>query len=261
MSPAETCRRAGRRGRRRRQRPAAARGPRPVQDVRRRDRARRRPPPARARARSTRWSGQNGSGKSTLIKLISGVYRADPGARSSSTATTSDRRSTPAACTTTGLAFVHQDLGLVHDLTVRENVRVGRTRHQPLDAPHRQGRRPRRRADAPSSSSACRSTPRPRVAALTPSERVAVAVARALQERAEGSGVIVFDESSRAIPHEALPAFYDMVRFLAEPGHVGAVRQPRPQGGPRRSATGSPRCATAGSSRPACRRPSWTRPP
>jgi ribose transport system ATP-binding protein len=56
------------------------------------------------------------------------------------------------------------------------------------------------------------------VSSLPPSERVAVAVARALQERAEGSGVIVFDESSRAIPHESLPAFYDMVRFLAAQG-------------------------------------------
>ena len=45
-----------------------------------------------------------------------------------------------------------------------------------------------------------------------------MAVARALQDREDGSGVIVFDESSRAIPHEALPAFYDMVRFLADQG-------------------------------------------
>ncbi len=30
--------------------------------------------------------------------------------------------------------------------------------------------------------------------------------------------MIVFDESSRAIPHEALPAFHDMVRFLAAQG-------------------------------------------
>ena len=53
---------------------------------------------------------------------------------------------------------------------------------------------------------------------LAPSQRAAVAVARALQERALGKGVIVFDESSRAIPHEALPAFYDMVRLLASEG-------------------------------------------
>ena len=43
-------------------------------------------------------------------------------------------------------------------------------------------------------------------------------MARALQDREVGHGVIVFDESSRAIPHEALPAFYDMVRALAAQG-------------------------------------------
>ena len=101
---------------------------------------------------------------------------------------------------------------------MRENVRVGRnavnrwTRRIDKDADRAAVRADLRR------SSACRSTPRRRVASLTPSERVAVAVARALQEREEGSGVIVFDESSRAIPHESLPAFYEMVRFLADHG-------------------------------------------
>ena len=116
-----------------------------------------------------------------------------------------------------GLAFVHQDLGLVPDLSVRENVRVG------LNAVGRFTRRVDKAADR----AAVRQTfeflgvpidPEATVASLTPSERVAVAVARALQEREDGSGVIVFDESSRAIPHEALPAFYDMVRFLADQG-------------------------------------------
>src|SRR5690606_824188 len=89
-----------------------------------------------------------------------------------------------------GLAFVHQDLGLVHDLTVRENVRVGR------NAVNRWTRRIDKEADR---AAVARTfaflglpiDPEATVASLTPSERVAVAVARALQEREEGSGVIV----------------------------------------------------------------------
>ena len=161
--------------------------------------------------------GQNGSGKSTLIKLISGVYRADPGGE---VLVDGEHLGPPIHAGRLhhqGLAFVHQALGLVHDLTVRENVRVGR------NAVSRFTRRIDRAADR----AAVQATfdflgvpidPEARVASLSPSERVAVAVARALQEREEGSGVIVFDESSRAIPHEALPAFYDMVRFLAAQG-------------------------------------------
>jgi ribose transport system ATP-binding protein len=160
--------------------------------------------------------GQNGSGKSTLIKLISGVYAAERGGR----ILVDGRHLGPPVHAGRlhhdGLAFVHQDLGLVGDLSVRENVRVGRHATKGLAF-----------IDKAADREACRCTfeflgvaidLEARVADLLPSEKVAVAVARALQERAEGSGVIVFDESSRAIPHEALPGFYDMVRLLASQG-------------------------------------------
>jgi len=70
--------------------------------------------------------GQNGSGKSTLIKLISGVYRPDPGG---DIWVDGQRIGPPVRgdqLHLNGVSFVHQDLGLVSDLTVRENVRVGR---------------------------------------------------------------------------------------------------------------------------------------
>ncbi|GAA1641041.1 sugar ABC transporter ATP-binding protein [Georgenia ruanii] len=161
--------------------------------------------------------GQNGSGKSTLIKLISGVYRADPGGEILVDGARVGPPVHPGRLHEEGLSFVHQDLGLVADLSVRENVRVGR----------HSTRRFTRWIDKARDREAVRQTfeflgldiaPEARVAALPPSERVAVAVARALQDREAGSGVIVFDESSRAIPREALPAFYAMIRFLADQG-------------------------------------------
>jgi ribose transport system ATP-binding protein len=162
--------------------------------------------------------GQNGSGKSTLIKLVSGVYGADPGA---DILLDGERIGPPIdgkGLHGQGLSFVHQDLGLVADLTVRENVRVGR------HSVNRLSRWINTRKDA----EAVRATfeflgiddidPSARVSTLPPSGRVAVAIARALQDRKPGTGVIVFDESSRAIPHEALPGFYDMLRLLARQG-------------------------------------------
>ncbi len=201
--------------------------------------------------------GQNGSGKSTLIKLISGVYRADQGGE---ILVDGEHLGPPVHAGRLhhqGLAFVHQDLGLVGDLTVRENVRVGRSGH------HRCTRRIDKAADRAAVAQTFEFLgvpidPEASVASLTPSERVAVAVARALQEREEGSGVIVFDESSRAIPHEALPAFYDMVRFLADQGRrccSSATTSRRSS----TSQTGSQRCATDGWSRAACRSPTSTR--
>lgn len=162
--------------------------------------------------------GQNGSGKSTLIKLISGVYSSDPGGE---ILLDGERIGPPIdakALHGQGLSFVHQDLGLIPDLTVRENVRVGRYAVNRFT----------RRINAQRDAEAVQATfevlgiddihPSTKVAALPPSGRVAVAIARALQDRQPGSGVVVFDESSRAIPHEALPGFYRMIRLLAEQG-------------------------------------------
>ena len=161
--------------------------------------------------------GQNGSGKSTLIKLVSGVHRADPGGEILVDGVHLGPPVNAGRLHRQGLAFVHQDLGLVPDLSVRENVRVG------LNAVGRLSRRIDGAADRAATQATFDFLGVPidseaTVASLSPSERVAVAVARALQEREPGSGVIVFDESSRSIPHEALPAFYDMVRFIAEQG-------------------------------------------
>ncbi len=161
--------------------------------------------------------GQNGSGKSTLIKLISGVYKADSGGE---VYVDGKRIGTPVRAKTLheeGLAFVHQDLGLVPDLTVRENVRVGRHATRGFTG----------LINKKKDAQAVRETfdylgvdikHDDVVAALRPSERVAVAIARALQERGRGSGVIVFDESSRAIPPDALEDFYGHIRLLASQG-------------------------------------------
>lgn len=161
--------------------------------------------------------GQNGSGKSTLIKLISGVYKADAGGE---VYVDGKRIGTPVHTATLheqGLAFVHQDLGLVPDLTVRENVRVGRHATYGITG----------MINKKKDATAVRETfeflgvdikPETKVAELVPSERVAVAIARALQERNLGSGVIVFDESSRAIPPDALDEFYGHIRLLASQG-------------------------------------------
>jgi ribose transport system ATP-binding protein len=161
--------------------------------------------------------GQNGSGKSTLVKLISGVYRADPGGE---ILVDGRRIGTPVnegRLHADGLAFVHQDLGLIRDLTVVDNVRVGRYAVNPFT------RRIRKRVDVRAVQETLNFlgvdiNPNARVASLLPSERVAVAVSRALQDRTPGTGVIVFDESSRSLPHEVLPDFHAMIRLLAAQG-------------------------------------------
>ncbi len=70
--------------------------------------------------------GENGAGKSTLMKILHGVYVPDEGSIevNEQTLTFASPRSAEAA----GIAMIPQELDLFPDLSVCENLYVGRTR-------------------------------------------------------------------------------------------------------------------------------------
>lgn len=68
--------------------------------------------------------GENGAGKSTLMKILTGIYTADPGGEillGGRPSTVSSPREAQLA----GLAIIHQEFTLVPDLTVAQNVLMG----------------------------------------------------------------------------------------------------------------------------------------
>src|SRR3954452_25557003 len=71
--------------------------------------------------------GGNGSGKSTLIKILCGVYQGEPGGdiRVGEVSGPADHM-TPALAHEMGIRVVHQDLGVFPDMTVTENMSLGR---------------------------------------------------------------------------------------------------------------------------------------
>ena len=70
--------------------------------------------------------GGNGSGKSTLIKILTGVYQADGGARVVIKGEAIDAADiTPEFARRVGIHVVHQDLGVFLDLSVTENLALG----------------------------------------------------------------------------------------------------------------------------------------
>lgn len=71
--------------------------------------------------------GLNGSGKSTLVKILAGVYKADPGAAVEVRNADGELVAAPAA--REGLHFIHQDLGLADILTTVENLGLGKSTH------------------------------------------------------------------------------------------------------------------------------------
>ena len=72
----------------------------------------------------TALAGENGAGKSTLMKIVSGQYTADHG-----TVTVGDTELTPGNTRDAvrhGVAIVPQELASIEDMTVYENLFVGR---------------------------------------------------------------------------------------------------------------------------------------
>jgi ribose transport system ATP-binding protein len=70
--------------------------------------------------------GQNGSGKSTVVKILSGYHTPDPGSIIVVRGRAVTRALSGGGSRALGLRFVHQDLGVIPELSVTENLYVDR---------------------------------------------------------------------------------------------------------------------------------------
>jgi ribose transport system ATP-binding protein len=141
--------------------------------------------------------GQNGSGKSTLIKILAGFHAPDPGSTveiDGSPIAFGD----PAAARSAGLRFVHQDLALVLDLSVTENLALGRGYTTGRGGRIRWGRE-HREATSRLEELGYDIDVRLPVGSLASAERSGVAIARAL-EHWEDARVLVVDEPTASLP-------------------------------------------------------------
>jgi ribose transport system ATP-binding protein len=161
--------------------------------------------------------GQNGSGKSTFTKAISGYHAPDSGGEILVNGEPLRLPVRPSDLRKAGGSVVHQDLGLIDEATVVENIRIAVM----------QGQRWSRRVDWKREGKAAtealarlgyRGSPHELVSGLTPADRARVAIGRAIQGHAVGGGLIIFDESTRALPADALDDFYATVRTLRDEG-------------------------------------------
>ncbi len=161
--------------------------------------------------------GQNGSGKSTLAKVLTGYHAPDPGGRVLVDGTPLRLPVRPREAQAQGLAVVHQSLGLVDDLTVVENLRVGRFRANRLTRAIR-WREERRDAGAVLDRLGHPVNLDARIRELSEEDRATVAIARALQDAEPGRGIIIFDESTRSLSRASLEHFYDMLEDVVATG-------------------------------------------
>jgi ribose transport system ATP-binding protein len=156
--------------------------------------------------------GENGAGKSTLIKILAGVQRPTAGSIRLRGAVFSHGLSA-ADARTHGLAFVHQDLGLLDRLSVAENIAhvAGFCRSRGLISWRRQFAL----AHELLREWEIDIDPATPVERLERAQQSLVAVARAL---ATDARIIVFDEPTAALPGHDVELLYRAVDRLREAG-------------------------------------------
>lgn len=151
--------------------------------------------------------GENGAGKSTFIKILAGVYHADSGSilHGERDALSEEGRE--------GIAFIHQDLGLVDSLSVAENFALvtgyqGRYGLTNWPAMRALVRRSLDRLDA-------HVDPDDLVGELRPADKSIVAIARALSLEID---VLVLDEPTATLPYAEAERLFGVLRALRAQG-------------------------------------------
>lgn len=154
--------------------------------------------------------GENGAGKSTLMKLLSAHVQPSLGHLSMA----GQRVDFPdaASAEAAGVVLVHQEILLAPDLTVAQNLYLGREIGGWRGVDDR--RMDARTAEVLASIGA-QCSPRDRVADLSLAQRQLVQIARALLDERK---VVIFDEPTAVLANDEVAALLDVVRGLRDRG-------------------------------------------
>lgn len=166
--------------------------------------------------------GKNGSGKSTLVKILAGFHAPDPGGSLRFNGEDVALPLSPGDFRRLGMAFVHQNLGLVPSLTVLENLRLVQLTS---------GRRPfinwgeeTKAARAALARFGVDLDPEERIDRLTPVQRALLAIVRAFEEiehsRASTGrpGLVLLDEPTPFLPASGVAQLFSLVRSITKSG-------------------------------------------
>ncbi len=151
-------------------------------------------------------AGENGAGKSTLMKIMTGVYKADPGGVikvDGQVVTIKD----PVHARSLGISIIYQELAVVNNLTVAENIYLAR---EPLNAFGMIDVR-KMNADAAAVLAELEMNldPSRMVGGLSIGQKQMVEIARAISYR---SKLIIMDEPTASLSHHEATTLMRMVK-------------------------------------------------
>ncbi len=154
--------------------------------------------------------GENGAGKSTLMKLLTGIYPMEEGQFWLEGKPLSVKN--PKEAQERGLAIIHQEFNLMPDLTVAQNIYIGRepltggffTRPKALEA----------KARELINSLGLPLDPRAKVHNLTVAKQQMVEIAKALSYNAR---VLIMDEPTAALNDAEVDTLHELIRRFITP--------------------------------------------
>jgi ribose transport system ATP-binding protein len=155
--------------------------------------------------------GENGAGKSTLMKILSGIYTPDSGSIAVNGAEVKIHG--PRAAQALGIGIIHQELALMPDLTVAQNIFIGReprSRWGVLDE-----NQLNRDAEAIFAAMKVPLDPRSLVRSLTIAKQQMVEIAKALSFR---SRILIMDEPTAALNEAETEELFAIIRRLKSEG-------------------------------------------
>jgi simple sugar transport system ATP-binding protein len=161
--------------------------------------------------------GENGAGKSTLIKVLTGVYGLDAGSIELDGAPV--RITSPHHAQRLGISTVYQEVNLCPNLTVAENIFLGR---EYASGPLVQWRRTRREAARLVESFGLDIDVTAELASYPLAVQQLVAIVRAvdLNRTAGGSGtkVLILDEPTSSLDRDEVTMLFGVMRQLRDTG-------------------------------------------
>ncbi len=154
--------------------------------------------------------GENGAGKSTLMKILTGIYSKDEG-----TVTFEGKEveyKSVSESEEAGIAIVHQELNMMNDLTVAQNLFIGKERKKGIfidDA--------KMAGDAKELFKKLNVdiNPNVKIGSLTVGKQQMVEIAKAISTNAK---VIVFDEPTAALTDSEIEELFKVINDLRAKG-------------------------------------------
>ena len=154
--------------------------------------------------------GENGAGKSTLMKVLTGIYTKDSGTITYEGKEVEFKNTREAQ--DAGVVIVHQELNMVGDLTVAQNIFIGREPKKGFSIDDKKMIEDSKKLFQELNIEI---NPKEKMNNLTVGKQQMCEIAKAISHKAE---VIIFDEPSAALTEKEIADLFEIIRDLRKKG-------------------------------------------